>query len=392
MRNLKRVIAGVIGVIICASTLAGCGTAASADVTALSEATQLPTNGVVTKEQLATLKGKTGTYSFKGHSGDIEYTWLYDAAQIKNPTDQHLDLTIDETGSSIDSVKKAANKAAYALSLKIGKFELAGSPKLSITLPAKWKADRVAVVTGQDGELRQVSGAKPTVSTTKKSTTIVSTITVTNKTLYIVGGSSRAKSDKSDKKESSHSGDEAGSDSDGSGSGETGTGDGASGSSNGTSSSAGGQSGNSTSGKASSDNNSISVTMSIDVLTLVGHMNDVKASKRSYVPKSGWILPATKVTMKKGQSVYDALVSVTKSKHIQMESRWTPMYGSYYVSGINQLYEFDGGNLSGWMYNVDGWYPNYGASSYTSLHNGSVIQWRYTRDLGHDLGTNVAGE
>ena len=36
------------------------------------------------------------------------------------------------------------------------------------------------------------------------------------------------------------------------------------------------------------------------------------------------------------------------------------MYNSYYIEGINHLYEFDVGPESGWMYKVDEWFPNYG--------------------------------
>jgi hypothetical protein len=120
-------------------------------------------------------------------------------------------------------------------------------------------------------------------------------------------------------------------------------------------------------------------------------MSDVKASKRAYVPVGGWILSPTRITLKKGQTAYDALVAVTRSHHIQMESRWTPLYNAYYVTGIHQLYEFDGGSASGWMYSVDGWFPNYGSSSYSSLRDGSVIQWRYTRELGADVGGGWSG-
>ena len=38
------------------------------------------------------------------------------------------------------------------------------------------------------------------------------------------------------------------------------------------------------------------------------------------------------------------------------------------------------------MYKVDGWFPNYGSSEYTTLKNGSNIQWVYTCDLGADVG------
>ena len=61
------------------------------------------------------------------------------------------------------------------------------------------------------------------------------------------------------------------------------------------------------------------------------------------------------------------------------------MYNSHYIEGINNLYEFDCGELSGWMYSVNGWYPNYGCSRY-QVQDGDVIEWHYTCDLGEDLG------
>ena len=61
------------------------------------------------------------------------------------------------------------------------------------------------------------------------------------------------------------------------------------------------------------------------------------------------------------------------------------LYNSAYVEGINNLYEFDVGSLSGWMYSVNGWFPNYGCSRY-ALQNGDVVEWVYTCDLGYDVG------
>lgn len=49
------------------------------------------------------------------------------------------------------------------------------------------------------------------------------------------------------------------------------------------------------------------------------------------------------------------------------------------------LYEFDCGKDSGWMYCVNGWYPNYGCSKYT-LEDGDTVEWRYTCNLGRDVG------
>ena len=55
----------------------------------------------------------------------------------------------------------------------------------------------------------------------------------------------------------------------------------------------------------------------------------------------------------------------------------------------HNLYEFDVGNKSGWMYKVNGWFPNYGCSRY-QLKDGDVIEWVYTCDLGDDVGGGYA--
>lgn len=93
------------------------------------------------------------------------------------------------------------------------------------------------------------------------------------------------------------------------------------------------------------------------------------------------------VEFTEGESVHDVLQRVCKDAGIQMESSFTPAYNSAYVEGINNLYEFDCGQLSGWMYNVNGWFPNYGCSKYT-VQDGDVINWVYTCNLGKDVGDN----
>ena len=120
-------------------------------------------------------------------------------------------------------------------------------------------------------------------------------------------------------------------------------------------------------------------------MTILDNMEQLNQEKADFVPADGWILYSSTVEYTPGETVYDVLYRVCREAGIQMEASYTPMYGSYYVEGINQLYEFDCGKLSGWMYNVNGWYPNYGCSQY-EVSNGDVIQWRYTCDLGRDVG------
>ena len=55
-----------------------------------------------------------------------------------------------------------------------------------------------------------------------------------------------------------------------------------------------------------------------------------------------------------------------------------------YISGIGYLYEFDFGDLSGWIYHVNGDTPFMMCSEY-KLSDGDVIEWLYTKDLGNDL-------
>ena len=126
-------------------------------------------------------------------------------------------------------------------------------------------------------------------------------------------------------------------------------------------------------------------TFSMECSTILNNLKDLDPDKRELVPSNGVILAPTKVTFYEGESVFDVLQRVCKEKGIHMESSWTPIYNSAYIEGIHNLYEFDCGELSGWMYRVNGWYPNYGCSRY-QLVDGEVVEWRYTCDLGKDIG------
>ncbi len=126
-------------------------------------------------------------------------------------------------------------------------------------------------------------------------------------------------------------------------------------------------------------------TFSIECSTILNNLEDLDPDKLDCVPSNGTILKTTTVTFYEGESVYDVLQRVCKENDIHMEASWTPIYNSAYVEGIHNLYEFDCGNLSGWMYRVNGWYPNYGCSRY-QLAQGDVVEWRYTCDLGNDVG------
>lgn len=110
----------------------------------------------------------------------------------------------------------------------------------------------------------------------------------------------------------------------------------------------------------------------------------------SIIPDSGVIFAENTVNFKEGESVFDVLLREMKNNGIHMEFSVTPVYKSAYVEGIGNLYELDCGELSGWMYKVNGVFPNYGASKYI-LKSGDKIEWVYTCDLGNDVGGGYAG-
>ena len=126
-------------------------------------------------------------------------------------------------------------------------------------------------------------------------------------------------------------------------------------------------------------------TLSVRCDTILENINWLDPEKVELVPEDGVIFPATEVTFYEGESAFNVLQREMRKAGIHMEFVDTPMYNSAYIEGINNLYEFDCGELSGWMYKVNDWFPNYGCSRY-QLQPGDVVEWVYTCDLGIDVG------
>ena len=136
------------------------------------------------------------------------------------------------------------------------------------------------------------------------------------------------------------------------------------------------------------ENTSYTCTVSISCAALLDNMDKLAQNKRPLVPADGVLLLETQVTFSAGESAFDVLQRVCRNNKLHMESSFTPLYNSAYIEGIGNLYEFDAGSLSGWMYAVNDWFPNYGCSRY-QLQNGDVVRWVYTCDLGKDVGGDM---
>lgn len=137
------------------------------------------------------------------------------------------------------------------------------------------------------------------------------------------------------------------------------------------------------------------VTISIRCDTVLANPDDLDPALKQgdYIPSDGVILPPTEYVLRPGDTVFDILDRAVRYNKIQMEYQGSDenSYGSVYIRGINYLYEFSCGPLSGWMYRVDGEYPNFGCSKY-ELKDGQNIEWIYTCDLGEDVGCEWVGE
>ncbi len=140
-------------------------------------------------------------------------------------------------------------------------------------------------------------------------------------------------------------------------------------------------------------------TISITCAEIIKNKNKLKSGKEAFVPSDGEILKSVTVEFEDGETVFDILCRACEANSctdncqycrnggIQLEYEYTPGYENYYIEGIHQIYEKDCGSKSGWMYKVNGVFPNYGCSEYT-LKDGDKIEFIYTCDLGEDIGAD----
>lgn len=126
-------------------------------------------------------------------------------------------------------------------------------------------------------------------------------------------------------------------------------------------------------------------TIEVSCDTILNNIDKLSKEKTELIPANGVILNKKEVYFKKGESVFDVLLRVMQESKIHMEFVKTPVNDSVYIEGINNIYEFDCGELSGWMYKVNDCFPNFGCGKYY-LEKGDAIEIIYTCDLGRDIG------
>lgn len=138
-------------------------------------------------------------------------------------------------------------------------------------------------------------------------------------------------------------------------------------------------------------------TVRIECNTIYDNIGKLKSGKKAFLPTSGVILGNVQVELTGGESAFDVIkkaceenVCTDSCKYceaggVQIEYTYTPAFNNYYIEGIHQIYEKDCGTQSGWMYSVNGTFPDVGSSSYI-VSPGDTIVFAFTCNMGADIG------
>ena len=143
------------------------------------------------------------------------------------------------------------------------------------------------------------------------------------------------------------------------------------------------------------DSETVTISIRCDTLLEPGNWKklDQQLRDEKYVPEDGVILPETTYVLRKGDTAFDILKRACRYNEIHMDYQGADanVYSTVFIKGINFLYEFSCGELSGWMYRVNGEFPGVGCSGY-KLKDKDTIEWVYTCDLGKDVGDTYMTE
>lgn len=370
---IKRMISLFLTLILLLLFTACSGNFAQVD---LKEPIALADDGVVEKNVFEKIKNENAIATFTGESGELKYEWTVFGSDLVDTKDVNLSLVLEKTEKGIK--------------VKFSETEDLGFPALlSISLDEKWSANSATAYNGKDAVYSvSITGSKTSILNISVNKIVTECEILPDNEIQTENTPSTESSSNDNNQDNSETN----------------------------------KTDDYLSGVKDSDNRlysdgqnkgkdkyetdpvpegkplpvepedqevdkkkSYTCTFSIECSTILNNLADLDPDKRELVPVGGVILAPTKVTFYEGESVFDVLQRVCKEKGIHLESSWTPIYNSAYIEGIHNLYEFDCGELSGWMYRVDGWYPNYGCSRY-QLADGEVVEWRYTCDLGNDVG------
>ena len=105
---------------------------------------------------------------------------------------------------------------------------------------------------------------------------------------------------------------------------------------------------------------------------------------RDVVPTDGIILNELSFDVYEKESCYQAIKRVLQDMKMQVEFVGDQDSPSAYIKGLNNLYEKDAGDQSGWFYSVNNVLPSVGMNHYY-LKDGDSVRIDYSLNYGEDL-------
>ena len=114
----------------------------------------------------------------------------------------------------------------------------------------------------------------------------------------------------------------------------------------------------------------ITVTVSVLCTLAVGNPN---LNPGVTVPSDGVMVSGLSLELTPGQTAFDAL----SQTGLALDYSGSPSRKNVYLRGIGGLYERDCGPSSGWVFSVNGAYPNTSCSKVT-LSDGDVVSFQFT--------------
>lgn len=115
----------------------------------------------------------------------------------------------------------------------------------------------------------------------------------------------------------------------------------------------------------------------------------VKKEAEAVIPDDGIILEERTVVFNEGDSAADVLIQAGRENEIQVSVKGSKK--STYVEGIGNLYERHCGGKSGWLFSVNGEFPEASPGQY-QVENGDKILWIYTCDGRKDVDKYIKGK
>lgn len=129
--------------------------------------------------------------------------------------------------------------------------------------------------------------------------------------------------------------------------------------------------------QTTAENKTLACTVMIECTDILRHMDELDKSAARHLPDDGVLLQSVQISVKNGDSVYDAVEAACKKGGVAINAQKS-IYGTY-IAGFGGINEKCCGAGSGWLYFVNDESPSLACSAY-KVKNGDKIEFRFACD------------